>query len=62
MQLENMTVATTTDEIREIMRHITLNNFEGKINLTLMGDDIRIWQPDNMPVAESVGNKSQDNE
>ena len=55
MQLEFSTLATTVDEIRELMQHCILHNFEGRINLTFDSNGlVEVWQPKNVPVAESV--------
>lgn len=55
MQLIHSTIATTTDELKNLMQHCILHNIEGRVNVTFQPDGkIEVWQPENMPVAESV--------
>jgi hypothetical protein len=56
MQIENYTIATTVEEIRDLVQHCILNNFTGRINLTISGAEVKVWQPENLPIAESVTN------
>lgn len=56
MQLINSTIATTTEELKQLMQHCIIHNLDGRVNLTFQPDGkIDVWQPKNMPVAESVG-------
>ena len=49
------TIATSTQDIKDLMQHIILHQMEGRINLTIAENgEINVWQPKNMPVAESV--------
>jgi hypothetical protein len=55
MQLINQTLATTTDQIKELVQHCIIHEIEGPVNLTFQNNgDVHVWQPDNMPIAESV--------
>ena len=54
MQLVKTTIVTSLDEIQELMRHIIVNELKGQINLTFEGEHIRVWQPSNEIMAESV--------
>lgn len=50
------TIATTTDQVKDLMQHIIIHELNGPINLTINEDGkVNVWQPANMPVAESVG-------
>jgi hypothetical protein len=50
MQIEKNVIVTSDAEIKDLMRHITLNELEGQINLTLIENDIDVWQPSIQPV------------
>jgi hypothetical protein len=50
MQIEKNVIVTSDAEIKDLMRHITLNELEGQINLTLIENDIDVWQPSRQPV------------
>ena len=52
MQIENEIICTSVDELKELMRHITLQKLEGRINLKPNGNDIEVSQPANPPVDE----------
>ena len=54
MQLINTTIVTSLEEIQDLMRHIIVNELKGQINLTFEGEHIRVWQPSNEIMAESV--------
>lgn len=54
MQLISNTIATTTDELRELMQHCILHEIEGPVNITFTFDKIEVWKPENLPIAESV--------
>lgn len=54
MQLISNTIATTTDELRELMQHCILHDIEGQVNITFTADKIEVWKPEKMPIAESV--------
>lgn len=54
MQLVKTTIVTSLDEIQDLMRHIIVNELKGQINLTFEGENIRVWQPSNEVMAESV--------
>lgn len=55
MQIEKNVIVTSDVEIKDLMRHITLNELEGQINLTLIGNDIDVWQPSRQPVHRILG-------
>lgn len=60
MQLINTTIATTTDELKELMQYCIVHNLEGRVNVTFHPNGkIEVWQPANMPVAESVIDRSE---
>lgn len=49
------TIATTTDQVKDLMQYIIIHELNGPINLTITEDGkVNVWQPSNMPVAESV--------
>lgn len=54
MQLISNTIATTTDELRELMQHCILHEIEGQVNITFTADKVEVWKPEKMPIAESV--------
>ena len=54
MQLISNTISTTTDELRELMQFCILHDIEGPVNITFANNQIDVWQPENMPIAESV--------
>lgn len=54
MQLISNTISTTTDELRELMQFCILQDIEGPVNITFANNQIHVWEPDSMPVAESV--------
>ena len=54
MQLVKTTIVTSLEEIQDLMRHIIVNELKGQINLTFEGEHIRVWQPSNEIMAESV--------
>lgn len=45
MQLEQNIIVTSLEELKDIVRHCSLDNMEGQINLTIKGNDIEVWQP-----------------
>ena len=55
MTIIGTTIATTVQDISDLMQHCIIHNIEGRINLTINEDGVKVWQPENMPVAESVG-------
>jgi hypothetical protein len=54
MQLISNTIATTTEELTELMQFCILHDVKGPVNITFENDKIEVWQPSKMPVAESV--------
>jgi hypothetical protein len=55
MQLVEQTLATTTNQIKELIQHCIVHNIEGPVNLSFKNNgEVEVWQPKNMPVAESV--------
>ena len=54
MQLISNTIATTTEELTELMQFCILHGIKGAVNITFENDKIEVWQPSQMPVAESV--------
>lgn len=54
MQLEKNTIVTSLEELKDIVRHCSLDNMEGQINLTFEGDDVEVWQPSKEVVNDGV--------
>lgn len=54
MQLISNTIATHTDELTELQQHCIVHGIKGPLNITFEDGQIKVWQPSQMPVAESV--------
>lgn len=55
MQLVQQTIATSLDELRELMQHCILHEYSGRINLTFHENgQIEVWQPSKQIMAERV--------
>ena len=45
MQIVNTTIVTTVAEIKELIQHCIIHNFEGQINLTFEDSKILVSEP-----------------
>jgi hypothetical protein len=54
MQIENYTIATTVEELKEVVQHCIIHEMQGRVNLTISGADINVWQPSNQPCGDEV--------
>jgi len=60
MQLVNTTIVKTTivtsvAEIKELIQHCIVHNYEGQINLTFEDGKIIVFQPSKQPAPDDIG-------
>lgn len=55
MTIIGATIATTTQDLRELIQHVIIHEIEGRVNLTIDEDGkVNVWQPANVIMEESV--------
>jgi hypothetical protein len=54
MQIVNTTIVTTVSEIKELIQHCLVHNFEGQINLTFEDGKIVVSEPSKLPAPDYI--------
>jgi hypothetical protein len=55
MQIVNTTIVTSVTEIKELIQHCIVHNFEGQINLTFEDGKILVSEPSKQPAPDDIG-------
>ncbi len=55
MQIVNTTIVTSVAEIKELIQHCIVHNFEGQINLTFEDSKILVSEPSKQPAPDDIG-------
>ncbi len=55
MQIVNTTIVTSVAEIKELIQHCIVHNYEGQINLTFEDGKIVVFQPSKEIAPDDIG-------
>ena len=55
MQIVNTTIVTSVTEIKELIQHCIIHNYEGQINLKFEDSKIIVFQPSKGPAPDDIG-------
>lgn len=55
MQIVNTTIVTSVAEIKELIQHCIVHNYEGQINLTFEDGKIVVFQPSKEAAPDDIG-------